>query len=89
MARSQQRRDDLIPLQREFTARWFAVRLPVPIIRIVEVALDPMQIGVHPSAILIVPVHDDAMRFVPILFGRPPQALQRRRRTCRRRFRPK
>jgi len=51
--------------------RWFAPRLSVPITGIVEIAFDAMQIGVDPSAILIVSIHDDAMRFCPNS-GSPP-----------------
>src|SRR6516164_9691060 len=45
-----------------------------------------MQVGVHPSAILIVSIHDDVMRLVPILVRRQPQGPQRRGSACRRRF---
>ena len=84
---SHERRDDFVPFRRQFMRRWFASRLSIPIIGIIQVAFDAVEVGVHPSAILIVSIHNDAMRFVPILVRRPPHGLQGRRCARRRRFR--
>ena len=81
-----ERRDDFVPFRRQFMRRWFASRLSIPIISIIQVAFDAVEVGVHPRAILIVSIHNDAMRFVPILVRRPPQGLQGRRCARRRRF---
>ena len=84
---SHERRDDFVPFRRQFMRRWFASRLSIPIVGIIQVAFDAVEVGVHPSAILIVSIHNDAMRFVPILVCRPPHCLQRHGSACRRRFR--
>src|SRR5262249_3169487 len=76
---SDQRPRDLLPLRLERAGCRLPLGLPVPVARIVEIALDAMQIGVHPGGIGAALLHDDAMRLVPVPLGCPPQRAQQRR----------
>ncbi len=49
----------------------------VPVTGIVIVALDPMQIGVHPSASFIILSLSQPVRLMPIALCLVPQRLQR------------
>ena len=49
----------------------------VPVAGIVVVALDPMQIGVHPRARLIILSLSQPVRLMPIALCLVPQRLQR------------
>jgi hypothetical protein len=51
---------------------------PIPVPGVRKIALDPVQIGMHPGAIGIVLVLREAMRRIPIAFGLMPHRGQRR-----------
>src|SRR6266567_6166813 len=53
--------------------------LAVPVAGIAEIALDAVQVRMHPSRIRCRLVLDDLVRLVPLAFGRPPQRFERRR----------
>ena len=66
----QQRRDNLIPFRGQLMRRGLTMRLAIPITGVVQIALDAVEISVHPGAIAAVLVHDDPMRFIPVVPGR-------------------
>src|SRR5215831_12346418 len=51
--------------------------LPVPIAGVLEIALNAMQIGVHPGAVLAAFVHDDLVCLIPVVLAGPPERRER------------
>ena len=73
----QKRRSDFVPFRGQFVRRGFTMRPAIPMAGIIQIAFDAVKISVHPGAIAAVLVHDDLMRSVPVVVGRPPQRAQR------------
>ena len=74
----QQSRGDGCPFRRKITRCRPAACLPIPIIGIVEIALNAVQVSVNPCAVRAFTVGDNLVRFIPIVFARPPKRHQRR-----------
>src|SRR5262249_2717874 len=75
---------DRRPLRRQRVRRRGLAGLTVPIARIVQIAFDAMQKGMHPGAILAALVHDDVVRLVPVVLACPPQRGERNAQARRR-----
>ena len=93
--RAEQRGRDRVPLGLERAGRDRLAGGAVPVAGIGQIALDAVQIGVHPGGVRAFVVHDDLVRLVPVALGGPPQGFERgqesrrrvRRRTARREIR--
>jgi hypothetical protein len=81
---------DLLPFAVERRGRRRLAGAFVPAAGIVQVALDAVQIGMRPGALLVGVGLRTAMRLVPVALRLPPQRLQRaarpRRRRCARKL---
>src|ERR1700737_3414212 len=75
----QQHLRDGAPLIGEWAGRGWALRAPIPVACVVEIAFAAVEVGMHPGAVLPALIHDDAMRFVPLVLAYPPQRRERRR----------
>ena len=69
----EQRLGDRAPLGLEVAVRRGLPGAAVPVAGIAEVALDPVQIGVHPGAVPIVLVLGDGVGGIPVALGGPPE----------------
>ncbi len=58
--------------------------MSIPIVGIVEIALDAVQVSVNPCAFSPFGVGDDLVRLVPIVLACPPKRQQRRHKPVRR-----
>ncbi len=58
-------------------AGWAACLL-IPIPGIAEIALSAVQVSVNPCTVRALPVRDNLVRFMPIVFSCPPERHQRR-----------
>ena len=74
----QQHRGDGCPFCRQITGCWRATCLPIPIIGIVEIALNAVQVSVNPRAVRAFAFGDNLVRLIPIVFACPPKRYQRR-----------
>src|SRR5690349_22401028 len=66
--------NDRSPFDIEGVRRRLARRLAIPISCIGKIALDAMQVSVHPRRLGAVVAHE-FMRFIPIVLAGPPQRL--------------
>src|SRR5262245_53554780 len=73
-----QRGDDPLPFGLERILGSRLAGLPIPVAGIGQVALDPMQIGMHPGGIGVALVLHDLVRGVPVALRRPPERRERR-----------
>jgi hypothetical protein len=76
--RGQQRRGDGCPFRREIAGCRRAACQPIPIMGIVEIALNAVQVSVNPCAVTAFAVGDNLACCVPIIFACPPQRHQHR-----------
>ena len=52
--------------------------MPIPITGVVEIALNAVQVSVNPRAVRAFAVGDNLVRFIPLVFARPPKRHQGR-----------
>ena len=78
---------DCLPFGAVIACRRRTSGTPVPVGRVAEVALDPMQVRVDPGAGGIgLVLLDDAMGSVPVALAEMPQRAERSVEACRRRL---
>ena len=75
---SGKRRYQSVPFLRQRAGGGFTARASVPIPRVGQIALDPVQIGVDQRPIAGLVVLRARMGALPVAFRFPPQALERR-----------